>query len=30
VGRFNSSISGLTTATDKNLTEFALGMRHSF
>jgi predicted porin len=30
VGRFNSSISGLTTATDKNINEFALGIRHSF
>ena len=30
LGRFNSSISGLTTTTDKNLTEIALGVRHSF
>ena len=29
-GRFNSSISGLTTATNKNLTEVAFGVRHSF
>jgi predicted porin len=30
LGRYNSSISGLTTVTDKSLTEVALGMRHSF
>ncbi len=30
LGRYNSSISGLTTTTDKNLTEIALGVRHSF
>jgi predicted porin len=30
LGRYNSSISGLTTTTDKNLTEAALGVRHSF
>ena len=30
LGRFNSSISGLTTTTDKSLTELALGVRHSF
>jgi len=30
LGRFNSSISGLTTTTDKSLTEVALGVRHSF
>jgi predicted porin len=30
LGRFNSSISGLTTTTDKSLTEVAIGVRHSF
>ena len=30
LGRYNSSISGLTTTTDKSLTEVALGVRHSF
>jgi len=30
LGRYNSSIAGLTTATDKNINEFALGVRHSF
>jgi len=29
-GRFNGSISGLTTAADHSLSEFALGVRHSF
>jgi predicted porin len=29
-GRYNGSISGLTTAADHSLTEFALGVRHSF
>jgi len=29
-GRFNSSISGLTTANDHSLTEFGIGVRHSF
>ena len=30
LGRFNSSISGLTTTTNKSLTEIALGVRHAF
>ena len=30
LGHYNSSIAGLTTATDKNINEFALGLRHSF
>jgi predicted porin len=30
LGRFNSSITGLTTTTDKSLTEVAVGVRHSF
>jgi predicted porin len=30
LGRYNSSITGLTTATNKNLTEIAVGVRHSF
>ena len=29
-GRYNGSINGLTTASDHSLSEFALGMRHSF
>jgi predicted porin len=29
-GRYNGSISGLTTAADHSLTEFGLGVRHSF
>ena len=29
-GRFTGSVSGLTTATDHNLSEFGLGLRHSF
>jgi predicted porin len=29
-GRYNGSISGLTTADDHSLTEFAMGVRHSF
>ena len=29
-GRYNGSINGLTTATDHSLSEFALGVRHSF
>ncbi len=30
LGRYNSSISGLTTVNDKSLTEVLLGVRHSF
>ncbi|MEO5686230.1 MAG: porin [Burkholderiaceae bacterium] len=30
LGRYNSSISGLTTTTDKSLTEIAVGVRHAF
>ncbi len=30
LGRFNSSIAGLTTTTDKSLTEIAVGVRHAF
>ena len=30
VGHYNSSIAGLTTAADKNINEFALGVRHTF
>jgi predicted porin len=30
LGRYNSSISGLTTTTDKSLTEIVMGVRHAF